>query len=914
MIDEKSRQLTASRINFHAVLLYLGLLIAGLIGNYFKFHVLNLHFVFGSIFAMLALQFFGTARGIFAAAVISSYTFFEWNHPYAVVTMTAEVAVVGWLSHRRKLNMLMADVLYWLVIGIPIGYFCFHVIMQLPVSGSMFLMMKQSLNGISNVLIARLVYTGYRHGSKTSPISFREMLSNLLAFLVLFSTLSILIVSSKIDWVETDQSIRLSLKQDSNRITRILENWLEDKELAIVNLARLASNHTAVQMQTPLDLARASHNSLLRIALLDETAKVIAYSPSFDENGRSAVGISYADRSHFKTLKQTLEPVLSKVVVSQFSHPDPVVVMVAPVLDNGRYKGAVGGLLSFDRIKSLLETNIEGQAVLFTLLDEDSNVIVTNYQDQEVMKPLRRGNGTLSGPLKIPAPIFRPSPLSTDNGLMQWIPALPANTSTIELWGRSRYVAESGIGRLAEWRLILEQPVTPDQNKLYDRYTKRFILLFVVLVFSILIAEIASRRFARSSENLSAITRDLPAKLESGKMIEWPESRILENRVLIDNFRTMAQSLLSRFNEIGRINNTLERKVESRTHELRVSEEKLSRAATMACLGYWEYDVTDDLFIFNDQFYRIFKTTAEQVGGYTMPFADYARRFIPLEDANRLREGIRKTVETADSGSSYQLDHRILRSDGTTGYISVQFFSVNKDNGRTIETFGINQDITERKLTEDRLRSSLNEKQTLLDEINHRVKNNMQVIASLLKLQQNKKDKRDVDSVLQKNIGRVYTMAAIHESLHQSEKLSEIDLKAFIQKLTDMLAQVYPTDAGKIKFIIDIPDLKLGIDKASPLGLVMNELISNSLKYAFPGENQGKISIAIYPLNGTDFELHVADDGLGMPEDYDWKNEETLGLRLVKTLVEDQLNGSIEFRNQNGASFTIRFNLESDYK
>jgi len=219
------------------------------------------------------------------------------------------------------------------------------------------------------------------------------------------------------------------------------------------------------------------------------------------------------------------------------------------------------------------------------------------------------------------------------------------------------------------------------------------------------------------------------------------------------------------------------------------------------------------------------------------------------------------------------------------------------------------QEITERKLAEEQIRSSLKEKETLLQEIHHRVKNNMQIIASLLKLQMNKQDDQQIKNVLRENQGRVYAMSAIHESLYQSENLSEIDFKSYLSNLIQMLLQTYAINPGKITYNIESPELKLNIDKANPLGLILNELISNSLKYAFPDDNKGEINIKLQELKEKEVELTIMDDGIGMPKDYEWENTYSLGLQLVRTLVENQLDGSIDMENTNGTRFTIKFNI-----
>ncbi len=149
--------------------------------------------------------------------------------------------------------------------------------------------------------------------------------------------------------------------------------------------------------------------------------------------------------------------------------------------------------------------------------------------------------------------------------------------------------------------------------------------------------------------------------------------------------------------------------------ELRTSETKLSEAVKIAKLGHWEYDVADDLFTFNDQFYAIFHTTAEKVGGYTMSSARYAELFVHPDDKSVVRDEIQKALETPDSEFSRQLEHRIIYADGEIGYINVRIFVIKNSQGRTIKTHGVNQDITERKRAEETLKKAENEKATILN-------------------------------------------------------------------------------------------------------------------------------------------------------------------------------------------------------
>jgi len=180
----------------------------------------------------------------------------------------------------------------------------------------------------------------------------------------------------------------------------------------------------------------------------------------------------------------------------------------------------------------------------------------------------------------------RSSLSDAEHNIRQWIPNLPPGASTIDLWGKSMYVAESPIGLLAEWRLMLEQPVAPFQKRLYNEYSGKFFLFFAILIASLLLAGWVSRRTVAGIEGLGVVSRNLPARLESGEQIVWPESAIREVHSLMDNIREMANSLRQRFFDIRTLNEALEHRVKERTSELQESNRKLmaSQAETLATL------------------------------------------------------------------------------------------------------------------------------------------------------------------------------------------------------------------------------------------------------------------------------------------------------------------------------------------
>ncbi|NYB53092.1 MAG: PAS domain S-box protein [Methanobacteriaceae archaeon] len=235
--------------------------------------------------------------------------------------------------------------------------------------------------------------------------------------------------------------------------------------------------------------------------------------------------------------------------------------------------------------------------------------------------------------------------------------------------------------------------------------------------------------------------------------------------------------------------------------------------------------------------------------------------------------------------------------------ISSHLFNLRGDN----MVLSIARDITRRKEAEAQLRQSLEEKELLLKEIHHRVKNNLMVISSLLNLQSRYIKDKAALAVFKESQNRARSMALIHKMLYQSTDLKCIDFGDYIQKLTAQLFHTYVT-GDNIQLNLDVGKILMDINTSIPLGLIVNELISNTLKHAFPDNSPGEITVKLHK-KGDMFHLMVADNGVGLPEGLDFKKSHSLGMRLVNTLV-DQINGTIELDQTEGTCFLIKFTEE----
>lgn len=247
---------------------------------------------------------------------------------------------------------------------------------------------------------------------------------------------------------------------------------------------------------------------------------------------------------------------------------------------------------------------------------------------------------------------------------------------------------------------------------------------------------------------------------------------------------------------------------------------------------------------------------------------------------------------------------KVFNKEGGDSWIESKLVPLEK-NGQIQSILVIATDITERKIAADKLESSLKEKEILLKEIHHRVKNNMQIISSLLNLQTKHVDEEIVIDVLKESQNRVKSMAMIHEKLYQSKDFTNINFKDYIQRLVSELFYSYNVDHNQIQSLIMVEDVLLNIETAVPCGLIISELVSNSLKHAFPDGRKGKLIISLKFVD-EHYELIIEDNGVGMPNDLDYQNTDSLGLQLVNSLV-NQIDGQITLVKSEGTHFRILF-------
>ncbi len=249
----------------------------------------------------------------------------------------------------------------------------------------------------------------------------------------------------------------------------------------------------------------------------------------------------------------------------------------------------------------------------------------------------------------------------------------------------------------------------------------------------------------------------------------------------------------------------------------------------------------------------------------------------------------------------------MLRKDGTEFPVEINTKMLFNKKGLPIGFQGTTHEITERKQAEAQIKKDLKEKTSLLQELYHRTKNNMQVISAMLKMQSRRSDNEFTQIIFKEIINKITAMSLVHQKLYQAQDISNINLKEYIQDLIMMLKRNYLIQSKKLSFKLEMENIFVLIDSAIPLGLIFNELISNVFKHAFPNNSEGEINIKLYKeVNGT-INIHLSDNGIGIPNNFDLEKLKKMGLQTMYSLIKYQLRGEVSYEVENGLKWHIKF-------
>ncbi len=523
----------------------------------------SIDFLFGSVFSLIALRLLGMRRGLTVALIAAGYTYFAWNHPFAVVTFMAEALWIGIALRRGRRNLLLLDALYWLLLGMPLVLLLYGGVMQLELPSTLIIALKQGVNGVTNALLATIILDHtpllrWLRGKETAPQPFAATLFNLVAAAMMLPALVLILMTNQRENQRIQEVASQDLVAETLENQTILKAWMTRQINAVGFIANLGSSASKPELQVELNHVRTLLPDFSTLFIGNAAGTAIAFSPPVNELNKSTIGVNFADRPWFKESTDTLRPVISGVFQGRVGAFKPIFSICVPVVKSGRLSGFGLGSIDLERLRLLFNPSHLHRKMFLTIIDQNSRVVISTDQSRKPLDSFNDGDATHS---------------RLNREVFLRIPARKKFTGNIHRWeGACYYLRQTAPD--TPWTLLLEYPIQPLQKYAYETTTHNLELLALFFAVTLGGAALVSRSLTRPLAALAAVSLDIPQRIDRGQEIPWPIPLTLELTGLTANFRLTAKALQERIEQARLANFRLEEEVRLRTAELALSENR----------------------------------------------------------------------------------------------------------------------------------------------------------------------------------------------------------------------------------------------------------------------------------------------------------------------------------------------------
>jgi signal transduction histidine kinase len=564
--------------NPKSLLCFILLVVAAVAGNYFAISLFfGFDFLFGGIAVLLILYLYGTAAGLAVAALASSYTYLVWGHPYGIVIFTSEALFVGLLLRRLQGNFLLIDAAFWIMIGLPLVWFLYSSLLQWDNAATQLVILKQSLNGIYNALVASYLlyftplrrWARLREDERTHP--FGQILASVLASFLLLPALAFLVVYGRLELNHIQRDVKRFLLENTSDVARDLVAWRDVYLRAVEQTARAGANSgmaRARALQHDVEVIQRAFPDFHGLYVANAGGTTVAFSPAVNEKGESTIGINFSDREYFAELLNTRRPVLSAVFTGRGGVFAPIVALGFPVVEDGRFSGFAVGAINLGEVTRLLNRNTAGQDVQVTLIDQTGRVVTSTDANWKPLQPfIRRGGRDLQ---------------SLGDSVYQSFPRIKDLPDIIR-WKQSYFTMETRVAGDLPWTLVATISARPYIDSLQQSYIHVLTVTLGFILMGLVLSQVLSRLMTRPLSGLASLTNQLPERIRAKLQNGWPRSRVKEISFLVDNFKTMECALRENFEALTLSKDALVQQARELNHlneNLReeIAERKLAEA------------------------------------------------------------------------------------------------------------------------------------------------------------------------------------------------------------------------------------------------------------------------------------------------------------------------------------------------
>ena len=614
------------------------LLITGYLGNYLKYSLFfSVDFIFGSIAVLMIVRLYGLAWGTFAAIVTSLYTLILWQHPYALIIFTLEAIFVGWGLKGKTNNLLLLDICYWLLIGIPLVWLFYRGFLGVESSSVVLIMLKQAVNGILNSLIAsflllHLPFHKWSHRPQLlKNISFEQTLFNLLVAFVFLPALILLAWNSRDAITQQQQVVQTHLSIISQHLVEDLDDWYKQNLTELQALAEFAQQNVDQNSSEELQkITKFTYHhtfpTFQNIYVISKNSNLIAES--------LPVTNTAVNFPSWQELGSRQEAKLSEIFSQDPSNNSPMILQSFPIFNKSQLLGNVIGVMNGNNLIKLIKEKNSRWNLNISLLNRQKRVLSSTRTELKFGQIWDREKGEIMGDPK--------------DGLYHWIPNTPGMPKALR-WAKSFYVKQTPLRDPLPWILVTEASVAPQINYINEVYIKSLFILLVIAVIALILAKLISRNFVKPILELTKLTTNFPDKIIEQKEIIWPKSTVMEMNALSYNFQLMAISLDQKFQDSKRANGALMLK-EKRLREHSKAFQELVKRKTLESekIDQTMRDITEvvslrsqvervSIWLYNENRSQIYcvdlyeKLSNSHHTGTTLSVSDYPQYFHAIE-------------------------------------------------------------------------------------------------------------------------------------------------------------------------------------------------------------------------------------------------------------------------------------------
>jgi PAS domain S-box-containing protein len=689
LLNRKSQDRFQGKTILRFTFLFLLFATLGYLGNYFRLPLFfGVDLLFGSIFVMIAIYFYGISMGVLVSAVASTYTYFLWGQPYAAVLLILESLWVSIGLHRGKQkqprNIVLLVLSYWLCIGSPLCFLFYYFFLKFGISSIVLVVLKQVINGALNALIASLCinylplkqWLQKGQGDRNQQ-TIQQMLFHLLLAAVFIPIFTIAILTGAQSLQNINIEIDSQLRASTSSLSSDLKFWHQSNSQILRELAAISSDTQNLErLQFATTTLGKATSTFLYIYTTDAEGNILTAFPNVSDSARASLSKAMLKEDIFQQVKSSLSIAFGDVHTDEITSDSHIDVAV-PIFMNNRFNGIIFAALDLSHIKNFLIEKSKTWKTEAFVLDRQNKIISSTSPDFQTGQFFDLAQGG-----EIHA-------IGTDQ--FQWFPTTKG-LSAMTRWRKSYYLQQVKINNEIPWSLLVRLSPIPYIDVLEQLHTKILAILLAIILPATLAANFLSRRFASPIAKLMRLTTDLQQDLAVDNDFAWKSSNLKEIDALGYNFQVMAIALQEKFHEIEEVNQSLEIRIQERTAELLKSEERWQLASQAADDGIWDWNIKTGVTFRSDRWRTMLGMNPSIDNEKPVNWID----LIHPDDRDRL-------LQIQEDYFAHRIDHfiteyRMRCQDGTYKWIATQAKALWNEHDEPIRMVGTNKDITDRKL------------------------------------------------------------------------------------------------------------------------------------------------------------------------------------------------------------------------